>query len=209
MMIEQATGLLMASLGCDATQASRALLQISWDQDATVLDAALTVVAAAQDSRSPDGSHRIRADRDRSSRTRCLDGPRTPRNGQAVTTRAAATSTLTQAGPIPATSTQGRPARPRRPRLDPWPALEDAPVVHYKAKDILRAAGLALLPADDIHVAKDLAQIRAGNPLSPCLMIRGNARKGREAPIADGEHRVCASHYTDENTDIPVKIVKL
>jgi hypothetical protein len=35
------------------------------------------------------------------------------------------------------------------------------------------------------------------------------ARKGREALIADGYHRVCASYYTDEDTDIPVKIVKL
>jgi hypothetical protein len=25
--------------------------------------------------------------------------------------------------------------------------------------------------------------------------------------IADGYHRVCASHHVDENTDIPVKIV--
>ena len=25
--------------------------------------------------------------------------------------------------------------------------------------------------------------------------------------IADGYHRVCASYHTDENTDIPVKIV--
>ena len=88
-------------------------------------------------------------------------------------------------------------------------ALKAAPLVRYRAKDILRAAGLASLPADDVHVAKDLAQIRAGEPLSACLMIRGNARKGRRAVIADGYHRVCASYYTDEDTDIPVKIVKL
>jgi hypothetical protein len=25
--------------------------------------------------------------------------------------------------------------------------------------------------------------------------------------IADGYHRVCASYYTDESTDIPVRIV--
>ena len=88
-------------------------------------------------------------------------------------------------------------------------ALRDGPVAHYKAKDILRASGLPLLPPDNVHVAKDLAEIRAGNPLSPCLMIRGNARKWHQAQIADGYHRVCASYYVDENTDIPVKIVKL
>ena len=88
-------------------------------------------------------------------------------------------------------------------------ALRNGPVAHYKAKDILRASGLPLLPADNVHVAKDLAQIRAGDPLSPCLMIRGNVRKWHQALIADGYHRVCASYYVDENTDIPVKIVKL
>ena len=88
-------------------------------------------------------------------------------------------------------------------------ALESAPVAHYKAKDILRAAGLPLLPEGDVHVAKDLAQIHAGKPLSPCLMIRGKIRNCQQAQIADGYHRVCASYYTDEDTDIPVKIVKL
>jgi hypothetical protein len=87
-------------------------------------------------------------------------------------------------------------------------ALKSAPVAHCMAKDILRASGLPLLPEDDVHVAKDLAQIRAGNPLSPCLMIRGKIHNCQQAQIADGYHRVCASYYTDENTDIPVKIVK-
>ena len=88
-------------------------------------------------------------------------------------------------------------------------ALRTAPVARFKAKDLLRAAGLPLLPADDIEVAKDLAQIHAGNPLSPCLMIRGNISKWHQAQIADGYHRVCASYYTDEDTEIPVKIVRL
>ena len=87
-------------------------------------------------------------------------------------------------------------------------ALKSAPVAHYMAKDILRASGLPLLPEDDVHVVKDLAQIRAGNPLSPCLMIRGKIRNCQQAQIADGYHRVCASYYADEDTDIPVKIVK-
>jgi hypothetical protein len=33
--------------------------------------------------------------------------------------------------------------------------------------------------------------------------------KWHQAQIADGYHRVCASYYTDEDTDIPVKIVRL
>jgi hypothetical protein len=53
MVIEQAIGLLMARLGCDAKQASHALLQISWDHDAPVQDVAVALVAAAQNSRTP------------------------------------------------------------------------------------------------------------------------------------------------------------
>ena len=37
--------------------------------------------------------------------------------------------------------------------------LRDAPTGHWKAKDILRAAGLPLLPVDNPHVAADLRKI--------------------------------------------------
>ena len=85
--------------------------------------------------------------------------------------------------------------------------LKKAPVAHFKAKDILRASGLPLLSRDNVHVAKDLATIAAGKPLSPCLLVAGDVRAGIPAQIADGYHRVCASYLTDEDTDIPVKIV--
>jgi hypothetical protein len=38
-------------------------------------------------------------------------------------------------------------------------------------------------------------------------MVAGDLDAGISAQVADGYHRVCASYYTDENTDIPVKIV--
>jgi hypothetical protein len=76
-----------------------------------------------------------------------------------------------------------------------------------KAKDILRAAQLRLLPADNPHVAADLSKIKKGQPLSPILLVRGDFTKGVPLQIADGYHRVCASYHTDENTDIPVVIV--
>lgn len=85
-------------------------------------------------------------------------------------------------------------------------ALRTAPIVHQKAKDILRASGLALLPADNAHVAADLDKIRKKKPLSPVLIVRGDVRTGRPAQIADGYHRVCASYLTDENTDIPCRL---
>jgi len=63
-----------------------------------------------------------------------------------------------------------------------------------------------LLPADNAHVASDLKKIRDGKRLSPVLMVRGDLALGVPAQVADGYHRVCASYYTDENTDIPLKL---
>src|SRR5271156_1495017 len=86
-------------------------------------------------------------------------------------------------------------------------ALKNAPIVYKKAKDLLRASRLALLPPDDPHVRVDLKKIKKGKPLSPILVVRGDLNAGVAMQIADGYHRVCASYYTDENTDIPVRIV--
>jgi hypothetical protein len=87
--------------------------------------------------------------------------------------------------------------------------LVDAPTVHQHAKDILRAARLRLLPADDPEVAKDLKKVRKGTALSPVLLVRGDFVTGRLLQIADGYHRVCASYHVDEDTDIPCRIVDL
>jgi hypothetical protein len=82
--------------------------------------------------------------------------------------------------------------------------LQAGDIEHKKAKDILRAAQLRLLPEDNPHVATDLSKIKKGQPLSPILLVRGDFATGAPLQIADGYHRVCASYHTDENTDIPV-----
>ena len=84
-------------------------------------------------------------------------------------------------------------------------ALRTATPVFRKAKDILRAARLELLPASNAHVASDLQKIGDGKKLSPILLVRGDATRPLE--IADGYHRVCASYLTDENTPIPCQLV--
>ncbi|GAA2786102.1 hypothetical protein H7J51_13565 [Mycobacterium crocinum] len=84
-------------------------------------------------------------------------------------------------------------------------ALESAKPVYRKAKDILRAARLTVLPVDNPHVKSDLAKIEAGKKLSPILLVRGTAADAMQ--IADGYHRVCASFLTDENTAIPCRLV--
>jgi hypothetical protein len=86
-------------------------------------------------------------------------------------------------------------------------ALREAQPVFRKAKDILRAARLTLLPKTNPHVKADLAKIGAGKKLSPILLVRGTATGSMPLEIADGYHRVCASYMTDENTDIPCRLV--
>jgi hypothetical protein len=84
--------------------------------------------------------------------------------------------------------------------------LKIAPLSHYKAKDMLRASGLRLLPPDNPHVAADLTKVKNNKGLSPVLLIRGDLTHARPLQIADGYHRVCASYHLDENTDIPCRI---
>src|ERR1700747_2081990 len=79
-------------------------------------------------------------------------------------------------------------------------ALRDAKTAYRKAKDILRAARLALLPKSNVHVKGDLAKIGTDKKLSPILLVRGDASGSMRLEIADGYHRVCASYLTDENT---------
>ena len=80
-----------------------------------------------------------------------------------------------------------------------------ADLVHRKAKDILRASQLALLAQDSKHVAADLHKAASGTPLSPILLLRGD--DAHPLIVADGYHRVCASYWLDENTDIPCVLV--
>jgi hypothetical protein len=84
--------------------------------------------------------------------------------------------------------------------------LKAAPTAHFKAKDILRAAGLALLPASDPHVSADLKTIRNRRPLSPVLLVQGDLFGGIPLQIADGYHRVCATYLVNEATDIPCRL---
>ncbi len=88
--------------------------------------------------------------------------------------------------------------------------LRTAAIAHRKAKDVLRASRLPVLPPENFHVAKDLKKVRAGKKLSPVLLVRGRIGEG-EVPltVADGYHRICASYQLDEDADIPCRIVDL
>lgn len=86
-------------------------------------------------------------------------------------------------------------------------ALVRGETTHFKAKDLLRATRLPLLPQSNPDVKKELDRIASGEPLSPCLIIRGKFAQGQTADIADGYHRICASNYVNEDADIPVRLV--
>jgi hypothetical protein len=87
--------------------------------------------------------------------------------------------------------------------------LRVAPIVHRKAKDLLRASGLPVLAADNFHVAKDLKKVADGTLLSPVLLVRGILRARMPLIVADGYHRICASYHLDEDADIPCRLVDL
>jgi len=86
-------------------------------------------------------------------------------------------------------------------------ALNASEPMFRTAKDILRAAQLALLTDVNPRVKSDLAKIADGKKLSPILLVRGDFRTDTPLQIADGYHRVCASYLTDENTPIPCRLV--
>ena len=88
-------------------------------------------------------------------------------------------------------------------------ALTAAAKVDHKAKDLLRASALPLLPANNVHVAADLAKVSSGRRLSPILLVRGQAENGIPLIVADGYHRICASYNLDEDADIPCRLVDL
>lgn len=88
-------------------------------------------------------------------------------------------------------------------------SLRKAVIQSYKAKDLLRASDLRLLPPDNFHVAKDLAKIAKGVKLSPVLLVRGDLTRGRPLTIADGYHRICASYHVGEDADIPCRVADL
>jgi hypothetical protein len=87
--------------------------------------------------------------------------------------------------------------------------LSEAPTVHYRANDLMRAARLPLLDGSDPEVAKNLKKIKAGEALAPVLLVRGDFPSGRPLQVADGYHRICASYAVDEDTEIACRIVAL
>jgi hypothetical protein len=84
-------------------------------------------------------------------------------------------------------------------------ALRTAPLGHWAAKDILRAAGLPpLKPKQSAEVAEKLKKIKNGGPISPVLLI-GGIRD--HLVIGDGYHRASAAYRVDEDAQVPGRLL--
>jgi hypothetical protein len=79
--------------------------------------------------------------------------------------------------------------------------LKNGETINKKAKDILRASEMPLLPKDNIHVKQDLQKVKSGKKLSPILLVRDG-----KLIIADGYHRVCSIYYLSEDLEVPCRI---
>ena len=79
--------------------------------------------------------------------------------------------------------------------------LKNSETIKKKAKDILQASELPLLPKDNIHVKQDLQKVKNGKKLSPILLVRDG-----KLIIADGYHRVCSIYYLSEDLEVPCRI---
>ena len=83
--------------------------------------------------------------------------------------------------------------------------LKRAKMASFKARDIFRASGLALLGISQHQIERNHEKIDKGDALSPILLVRDTEH--RKVIIADGYHRLCAVYHYNDNTVIPCKIV--
>lgn len=82
-------------------------------------------------------------------------------------------------------------------------SLQESPTIPKKAKDILRASNLPLLPKSNIHVKENLSKVKKGKKMSPILLVRDRPH----LIIADGYHRICAIYYLSEDQEVPCRLV--
>lgn len=82
-------------------------------------------------------------------------------------------------------------------------SLKNAKTITKKAKDILRASALPLLPKKNMHVKANIKIVNGGGKLSPILLVK----KDKKLIIADGYHRLCSTYYLSEDLEIPCRLV--
>jgi hypothetical protein len=71
-------------------------------------------------------------------------------------------------------------------------------IEQFKAKDILRAAEMQLLPETNEDVRDEFRKIVKRTPFVPIILVR----KGHRLFIADGYHRTCAAYYLNKDSEV-------
>lgn len=84
-------------------------------------------------------------------------------------------------------------------------ALKTAPVIRYKAADLIRASRVKLPKSGDRPCKLELKKIRKGEALCPVLLVRDGELK--KVIIADGFHRICAAYFIDPDVILHCKLV--
>ncbi len=81
--------------------------------------------------------------------------------------------------------------------------LKNAKITVKKAKDIMRASELDLLPMENPDVNDNIHKARKKQKMSPIILVRGHGK----LIVADGFHRLCAAYYLGEEIEIPCLLV--
>jgi len=81
--------------------------------------------------------------------------------------------------------------------------LRKAPIVHYVARDVIRAAGVSPLGIGDTE--EERQKILSGEKIAPLLLMR--APRTDRVVVADGFHRLCTVYRLDEQASVPCKSV--
>jgi hypothetical protein len=87
-------------------------------------------------------------------------------------------------------------------------SLRSQPPLERAAKDLLRAAGLPLLPKEESKVREDLKRISKGKPLAPVILVTGDMSAGIPLIVADGYHRICAACHFDEEATVQCRMTR-
>ena len=82
-------------------------------------------------------------------------------------------------------------------------SLKKVKTIQKKAKYILRASEMQLLPKNNVHVKENIKKSKDGIKLSPILLVRVS----HKLIIADGYHRLCSIYYLSEDLEVPCRIV--
>lgn len=83
--------------------------------------------------------------------------------------------------------------------------LRKGAIAEFPAKDILRAADIAIDKVQAYDWARQRDEIRKGVQLSPLLLVRRD--NGGRLIVADGFHRLCAAFAANQEGLVPCKIV--